>query len=118
MYGEIFEEFDADGDCKWRPKHFLLRDDCVVLENLQDCGYKNKAIYGMGLDQQHMESVLKSLAEMHANSFALEGRGTNIATKYQTLLAETSVTSENVWFTYEMDVSFALGMSFPFVCVN
>lgn len=105
VYAKIFEEYNAIGECHWRPKYYLLRDDCLVLENLRDCGYINKTLYGNGLNQQHIECLLTSLAELHANSFASERRGINLVEKYETLLRETRVTSESTWFTYEMEVS-------------
>lgn len=105
VYTEIFEEYNAYGDCQWKPCCYLLREDCLVMENLQDRGYSHVSIYGNGLDQLHMECVLKSLAEMHADSVGLEQNGVNLEAKYGKLFTEVNVTPDNIWFAYQIEVS-------------
>lgn len=104
VYAEIFEEYNVRSECLWRPSCYLLREDCLVMENLQDRGYRNASIYGNGLDQQHMECVLKSLAEMHASSVGLEQNGVNLEAKYGGLFTEVNVTPDNIWLTYQIEV--------------
>lgn len=117
IYNDIFEEYDAAGEWQWKPKSLLLRDDLLVLENLQDHGYKHKTIYGDGLDQLHIECLLKTVAEMHATSFGLEKSDINLTAKHGQLFTEVNVTPDNIWMAYQFEVSRTILYSFELIAL-
>lgn len=86
----------------WHPKCCLARTDCLVLENIADKGYQNRP-YGTPFDREHIECMLKSLAEMHACSFEAES-WVNFEDDHSYILEERYARSQSIPFKAEMEV--------------
>lgn len=102
------------GELLWRPKCYLVRENCLVLEDLIDLGYKSITAYESQFTVSHIECILKCLAKMHADSLVSESRGIDIKAKYGHLLKEEYVTKESFQIQSELKVMRSFSFNFSY----
>lgn len=86
------------------PECFYSRNDVIVLEDLSQNfrHMKSGEVYTL----QHYKSVLENLASLHAAGIAWEEQeGFNIGERYNDVLIELLLSTQNEWFTTGLKVS-------------
>ncbi|XP_055592170.1 uncharacterized protein LOC129743944 [Uranotaenia lowii] len=101
-YRELFSRFNQDPQkvTKWRPDCWLMRDDLIIMEDLQIAGFLSMP-YGQEFGKQHMMLIFDRMAQMHACSLDLEYnqlKGEKLEPKFAAALAENTFMRESVWF--------------------
>lgn len=78
------------------PLCFYSKDDVLVMEDLQDQGYKMAAGRDGILDIDHLKCCLKALATFHGSSLVFESKtGKNILEKYPLATMENAYPKDN-----------------------
>lgn len=96
---KVLNEMPKCGDNHWLPECYYARDDLLVLEDLSLQNYRLLPPQ-VEFSSNHIKTVLKSLAIMHASSLNFER---NIVKKplteaYDGMLFEVTVARRNNWF--------------------
>lgn len=100
IYELIFNHMpDTILNLKWRPQCFFSRDDIIVLEDISNLGYRltpDRFQY----TNEHVQSILKSLATLHAASQNFEENilKDSIKNHYLSIFFETTTASYIGWF--------------------
>lgn len=91
---------DFKDHSRWYPYCYLIRDDLIILEDLQQSNYRilPKQIQ---FEKIHIKETLKAVAKLHAASLRYEDQeiepGTTIGEKYKDILFETSFHIDIPW---------------------
>ncbi|KAH8271697.1 hypothetical protein KR044_001395 [Drosophila immigrans] len=97
IYQEILPNVQRYASRKLFPKCYYSRDDVMVLEDLTHHYRHLKPTESYTLE--HYKLVLEHLASMHAASIAWEQQEQfNIGERYQSVLIEMLLSTENEWF--------------------
>lgn len=69
IYKQILPELQQLSNVKFAPNCYLVKEDCIVLENLAEAGF---AVVRNTFDLSHCKAVLKSIAALHSASIIYE----------------------------------------------
>ncbi|XP_055598309.1 uncharacterized protein LOC129747915 [Uranotaenia lowii] len=102
IYRDLFALFEQSQGkvTKWKPNCWLMKDDLLIMEDLQGQGFKTMP-YGQDFDKEHMLLMLDCMAQMHACSLNLEYNrmgGEKLEPQFSPILFEGTIKRDNTWF--------------------